>query len=134
MIITKLVAVIVNDGKYLVARDKNEDFFKNVGGRIQSGESETDCLKRNLQLDIGVSLTEEPELLFEFSPTPAVGDPGHEVVLKGYLVKDVVQDFTLNGDVEEIAWVNSQNAHQYKLTPQILDLILPKLTESGLIT
>jgi 8-oxo-dGTP pyrophosphatase MutT (NUDIX family) len=134
MIICKPVAVIIKDRKYLIGRDSGEDFFKNIGGRTKDDELEFDCLKRNLESEIGVKLTKEPELIFDFPPTPAAGDPGDTVVLKGYLIKDVlVSNFVFNGDVAEVAWIDSMNVEEFSVTPQIKELIIPKLKELGLI-
>lgn len=133
MTMTKPVAVILKDEKYLVARDKGENFFKNVGGRIHDDETEIECLKRNLQSEIGISLITDPELIFEFPPTPAVGDPGDVVILKGYLIEEAPSEFVPQGDIEELAWVDSLNAQDFKITPQIKELIIPKLVELELI-
>lgn len=134
MDIVKIIGVFIQDGKYLVARDGNEDFFKNVGGRVEGDEADIACLKRQLGKEIGYVFTRAPELLFDFPPTSAKGDPGKNVVLRGYLMsKDESLQFVLKGDVAELAWVNTENQNEYKMTPQIPQLILPKLKELGLI-
>ncbi len=134
MDITKIVGVIIKDRKCLVARDADEDFFKNVGGKIQGNETDTECLKRELAKEIGFEIVEAPLFVFEFPPTPAQGDPGKSVILRCYLVskeKDVKVMPT--GETGELAWVNTKNKGDYKLTPQITQLVLPKLKELGLI-
>lgn len=128
MDIIKIVGVIIKDGKYLVARDSGEDFFKNVGGRVEGDETDIDCLKRHLEKELGFKIDKKPELVFDFPPTPAEGDPGKSVVLRGYLIsQDEEFNPVLSGDVGELAWIDADNKDSYKLTPQIKDLILPKL-------
>ena len=56
------------------------------------------------------------------------------MILRGYLIaidKNIPVEYT--HEVAEIAWVNMQNYTDYLLTPQIVDLILPKLKEFDLI-
>ena len=137
MDIVKIVGVIIRDRKYLVARDTDESFFKNVGGKLIEGETDLDCLKRELKSELGLTIEEEPEKAFELPPTPAVGDPGLNVVIRGYVVplSAKVESASISpaGDVAELAWVNSLNLSEHELTPQITDLIIPKLKEQGLI-
>ena len=134
MNIIKIVGVIIKDGQYLVARDKDEDFFKNVGGRKSSEETDLECLKRELFEEINFELKEDSELIFDLPPTPALGDLGQNVVLRGYLVsknKNII--IMPKGNTAELAWIDTNNKKNYKLTPQITDLIIPKLCELGFI-
>jgi 8-oxo-dGTP diphosphatase len=134
MDILKIIGVFLKDRKYLIARDKGESFFKNVGGRVLEAETDTDCLKRNILSELGIELADlDPKFLFEFPPTPAQGDSGKNVILKGYLIGDLNQEPNLSGDVEELAWVNTENQMNYALAPQIPSLILPKLKELNLV-
>lgn len=134
MNIIKPIGVIIRDKKYLVARDSDEDFFKNVGGRMRKNETELECLKRTLASDVGYTMHNTPELIFDFPPTPAQGDPGDFVILRGYLI-EIGEKVSVapHGDVSELAWINTKNQNAYKLTPQIIELILPRLHELGLI-
>jgi hypothetical protein len=134
MNIIKPVGVFIQNKKCLVARDADEDFFKNVGGRVLEDETELESLKRTLATDLGFALTIEPERIFDFPPTPAQGDPGDFVVLRGYLIS-VDENLTLTpqGKLGELAWVHTDTQSDFKLTPQIKELILPKLKELGLI-
>lgn len=134
MNIIKPIGVFIQDRSYLITRDHDENFFKNVGGRMQEDETEFDCLKRTLKTDLDYVLDTTPELIFDFPPTPAQGDPGDTVTLLGYLIsKDTDVQMTASGNVDGLVWVNTQNAHEFTLTPQITELILPKLKELGLI-
>jgi ADP-ribose pyrophosphatase YjhB (NUDIX family) len=134
MEIIKPVAVFIKDRQFLVARDTIESFFKNVGGRVEDGESDIDCLRRVLKTEWNYELVEEPELLFVLPATPAVGNPGDTVVLRAYLIeKDATETPIPTGDVAESLWVDSKNAQRYQFTPQINDLIIPKLFDLGLI-
>ncbi len=134
MEILKPVGVIIRDRKYLVARDAEETFFKNVGGRVVAGESDIDALRRHLKTELGIMLDTEPDVLFDLAPTPAAGDPGDTVVLRGYEVSiEQPIEFTLGGNTAELAWVNSQTVSDYAVTPQIKDTIIPVLAELNLI-
>lgn len=133
MLIIKPIGVCIYNRSFLVARDHNENFFKNVGGRVRDGESEIAALTRSLTADFAFELTTKPECIFELPPTPAVGDPGDEVVLKGYVVSAEQSTFIPQGDVAEVVWVNAQTVQEVPVTGQIRDLIIPKLQELDLI-
>ncbi len=134
MNIIKIVGVFIKDRKYLVSRDTDEDFFKNVGGKPKENESEEDCLKRELLDNLKYKVTKKPEIIFSLPPTPALGDKGKFVVLHFYLVsKEENILLSPSQNTAELAWVNTKNKGNYKLTPQISDLVIPKLHDLGFI-
>lgn len=114
-IIDVTAAVIRRDGKYLIAkREKNDTFgglWEFPGGKIESGESPEECLKRELkeELDIEVNVLGLLER--------HVHDYGHVVIdLMTYWVEYLSGDFVLNVH-DEIAWVTVLEIDQYKFVP-----------------
>ena len=63
---------------------------------------------RHLLEDYGYALDHEPALIFNLPPTPAAGDPGSEVVLRGYLISKDTPSLEIKDNVREIAWVNTK--------------------------
>jgi len=64
--ILKYAAVIIDDrGRFLIAKDKEETFWKNVGGKPEKGESPEQCLAREIAEELDVQVINSPEFYFE---------------------------------------------------------------------
>ena len=54
---TRIAAVIIEGGKLLMLRGKGYKELWTPGGKIEIGESEEDCLKRELKEEISVEIS-----------------------------------------------------------------------------
>lgn len=54
--ITRIAGIIIQDGKMLMLKGKGYKELWTPGGKIKEGESDEECLRRELQEEIGVNL------------------------------------------------------------------------------
>lgn len=54
----RIAGIIIQDGKLLMLRGKGFKELWTPGGHLEIGESEEECLKRELKEEIGVDLVE----------------------------------------------------------------------------
>jgi len=47
--IHKTVAIVIKDGKMLVVRKKGKEMWTGLGGRMEPGETEEECLLREIK-------------------------------------------------------------------------------------
>lgn len=121
-------AIIERDGRILIARRKAGDRFGGLwefpGGKIESGESPEQCLRRELREELGVE-TEVRESL----GTSRYDYGDLEVELLAFRVDLLTQDFCLN-DHDEIRWVLPEELNQYAF-PEADAPIVRRLAESA---
>ncbi len=54
--VTRIAGIIIKDGKLLLLLGKNHKELWTPGGRIEPGETDEECLKRELKEETGVNL------------------------------------------------------------------------------
>lgn len=132
--IVKYAAAIIRDRKILFVRDKGEDFFKNVGGKIENNETSEECLKREINEELGVDLINTPQYYFSLPVTKAANNP--DVTIEIHLYKcEIEGNPKPSAEIEELHWLSKQEFEQdkIKLTYQIKDFIVPRLIADELI-
>lgn len=96
-------AIIEKDGKFLIAKRKKgkhmEGRWEFPGGKIESGESPEDCLRRELKKELGIIAD-----ILDFVAESVFNYGDKEVRLLGYMVKYISGEFKLNAH-DEIRWV-----------------------------
>ena len=126
MNIHKIGAIILNNRSILVAKKKNT--FIIPGGRIETGENHIDCLRRELQEELGVNLVSQ-EYFGTFEDDAAL-DPGKRITIDVYLVK-IEGEPKASAEIEEAIYVNSKN--NIKLGSILEKFVIPELEKKGLI-
>ena len=125
-IIHKIGAIILRDRTILVAKKK--DTFIMPGGRIEPGESDLDCLRRELEEEFQVQV--QSYYYFHTFEDAAALDPGMKVSMKVYLVT-IAGEPRASGEITEIAYVNSHFTG--KMGSIVQKQIIPLLVERGLL-
>ncbi len=132
--IVKYAAVFIKDKRFLVVRQKGEDFWKNVGGKIENDETPEECLKREVKEELAVDLITTPEFYYSLPTTKAVSDPN--VTLDIHLYRcETNQNPTPSQEIEELHWLTKEEfqANIIPLTSQIKEYIVPKLISDNLL-
>lgn len=119
-------AIIFGKSKVLIARRASHKvlagFWEFPGGKIESGETTADCLKRELQEELDIQITVGDFL------TEHIHDYGaFQILLKGYLCAYVSGTFKLS-DHDEVKWIDPKDILESELAPADVPL-LRKLIE-----
>ena len=112
-------AILLRDGKFLMAENDRDDYLYTVGGRIQFGETAEQAVVREVEEETGWRLQVDrlgfvQENYYFFDVAPWCGTPVYE--LDFYFYMDVPPDFqpatgshTSDGLRERMVWVNSDD-------------------------
>lgn len=132
--IVKHAAVIVRDGKYLVAKEKGDDFWKNVGGEIDGEETVEECLRREIKEELDADVVGTPEYYFSTPVTDTESEPKRKLIINMYKT-EIAGEPKASSEIEEIHWVSKEEFEKGEiyLTHQIRDYIMPRLIDDGLV-
>lgn len=133
-ILTKYAAAIIKDGKYLIVRVYNENFWKNVGGKVEDKETAKECLKREVKEELGVEIVGHPEHYLSTPITDVEGDPKRKIVIHVYKVH-TKGDLKPSSEIKEMHWLSKKDydCSKFNLAHQITEYIIPKLIKDGLL-
>ena len=115
-------AIIVRDGKFLIAQRKlNDDMFGGLwefpGGKVEDGETPEECLARELKEELDIE-AEVGKLItsnnYEY--------PHGTFDLIAYKVNHISGEFVLNVH-EKIKWVNVEEMADFEFPPADLPII-----------
>ena len=124
--IHKIGAIILKNKKILVAKKKNK--FIIPGGRVEEGEDDLTCLKRELLEELKVDLITS-EYFGRYEHDAAL-DPGMKIKMRVYFVK-IAGEPIASSEISEIAFVNSH--HNLKMGSIVTEEVIPELVKRGLI-
>lgn len=126
--------VYVKDNKVLMLKEKDIDYLKLPGGKIQEGESEKDALERELSEELGVAV----KTLKHFGNFTNVGIDTNlairndwQITLSIYLGEIVGDVYAKEDDIEEIRWISLDDTNL--LSPATKDLF-KALVEKGILS
>ena len=124
----KVGALILRGDRLLLCR-KNRDTSKLIlpGGRIEAGESDLDCLTRELREELGEVALGNVEYVGTYEDRAALDDPTIVKTLRIALYRaDLVGTPTPASEITEIVWFG-QESDRGGLTPIFINRILPDL-------
>lgn len=160
--ILKSAALIIRGKKVLYVREHDEPFLAPPGGSVKPGEDPLDCLKRELQEELGVtkySLGNDAQPFYTTPLAPAATQPDKMLQMSFYTVELLEEPrVTYNPahpvegeDIEALYWIGGddlvlvsheggrtsvryrENAEGVRLTHMNEDYVFPKLIELGVI-
>ncbi|MBI2009243.1 NUDIX domain-containing protein [Candidatus Saccharibacteria bacterium] len=102
-----MALAVFKDKKILVVReDKNDEIFYSVGGGVEEGETDTECLKREVKEELGVNLNPNSiSFLHEFSG-PAHGKDDAMLNMRFYKAQ-IIGEAKPSGEIVEIRYFDS---------------------------
>ena len=124
--IDKIGAVILKDKKMLVARGKKYDIFFVPGGKRESGETDEQTLRREIEEELGCQI--KGIKYYKTFITEASGISG-KVKVAAYFCELVGEPRPCN-EIEEIAWIGKND--KAKLG-NVLKVMIPQLEKDGFL-
>lgn len=116
--------LIAADGRTLLVRKRGTEAFMQPGGKIEAHEQPLQALVRELQEELGLVVDPaQASYLGQFA-APAANEPGFTVEAEVYLLP-IEQVVSPEAEIEEVLWLDPQQATSVLLAPLTRDLILP---------
>ena len=131
--IIKAAGAIVQNRKVLVERSKGKAFFIPPGGKLEPGETPEQAVIRELKEELQIDVTEadlEPMGVFT---AEAANQPGQEVQIHMYIIKDWKGEIAPDNEVDELAWITSAIPEDMKVGSICVHEVIPRLKEKDLI-
>lgn len=130
-IIRAACLAIFQENKILMAKGDSKDVFFFVGGGLELGENDVDCLIREVKEEINCDLViDSIQFLAEFEDL-AHGKENTVVQLPFYTA-EIIGEPVPSGEVDELAYLDS-NADPELLSKIASDKVYPWLKEHGYI-
>jgi len=135
--IHKIIAIVVQDNKFLVVKKVGKDIYTNLGGRLEEGETEKECLVREIkeEMDLGSKIVKK---LSDFRAKAVFDDA--IVVLSAYLVeleKEIPGQGKINHidpELEEYLFIGKNYKEKgIKLPPSLEEQVIPFCIEQGIL-
>jgi ADP-ribose pyrophosphatase YjhB (NUDIX family) len=131
--IRKAAAVIIQDHQLLVTRTTGHDIFIAPGGKMKAKESSLDCLKRELNEELQITIQESDISFLATFSAPAALNPSQTVIIENYLIKQYQGQLTPSAEIAEIRWITSSDLLNIKLGSIFRDHIIPLLMKESMI-
>lgn len=129
------VGVLILRGDRLLLCRKNRDTSKLIlpGGRIEAGESDLECLARELREELGEVALRNVEYVGAYEDRAALDDPTVVKTLRIALYRgDLVGAPTPASEVTDLVWFGP-DSDVAELTPIFVNRILPDLLSRGIL-
>lgn len=130
----KVGALILRGNRILLCR-KNRDTSKLIlpGGRVESGESDVECLARELREELGEVTLTHLEYLGTYEDRASLDDPTIVKTLRLALYRgDLEGEPTPSSEITELVWFGP-DSNREALTPIVINRILPDLVARGIL-
>ncbi len=124
--IHKIGAAIIKDRKLLVCRKK--DLWISPGGKVELGETDEECLRRELMEEIQVEV-KSFKFLGKYQDR-FIPDPSKMIIIDYYIV-EIIGNPVASKEIDEIKFVSSKDELHYG--SGIPKFMFPELIKLGLI-
>jgi 8-oxo-dGTP diphosphatase len=132
--IDKIGVLILRGDRILLCR-KNRDTSCLIlpGGRIEAGESDLECLAREIREELGAVGLEEVEYLGTYEDRAALDDPSVTKSLRIALYRGELSGKpTPSSEIQELVWFGPAS-DRIALTPILVNRIPPDLLARGIL-
>jgi 8-oxo-dGTP pyrophosphatase MutT (NUDIX family) len=129
--IHKIAAVVIQDNKFLMVRKKGRDIWTSLGGRIEDGETEEQCLLREIKEEASCN-AKIIKKLGDFSEKACFDDA--MLRLSTYLVELEGEINCEDPELEEVKFIDKDYEEQgIKPSLTITKQIIPFCSKDGLL-
>jgi 8-oxo-dGTP diphosphatase len=117
-------AVIVGaDGRTLLVRKRGTEAFMQAGGKLGSGETAAEALRREIMEELGCDVEALPRPLGRFS-APAANEAGRTVEAELFEVR-LIGEIRTAAEIEDAVWHDPDDLDSLILAPLTRDHALP---------
>ena len=130
----KVGALILRGDQMLLCR-KNRDTSKLIlpGGRVESGESDAECLRRELREELGDVTLTQVEYLGTYEDRASLDDPTVVKFVRIALYRgELVGEPVPSSEITELVWFGP-DSDRGQLTPILINRILPDLVTRDIL-
>lgn len=127
----RIAAIIVRDGKLLMLKGRGHDELWTPGGKIEIGESEEDCLRRELREEIGAELSDLK--FFQEYSGKSFYEPNQTTKQKIFIAS-IFGEIKPAAEIEGFVWLSREDFENKKfpMIPITEEKIIPDLIERGI--
>ncbi|MEK6452194.1 MULTISPECIES: NUDIX hydrolase [Myroides] len=119
-------ALLTNDkNEMLTVRKKGSTFYMMAGGKIELGETPIETLKREIQEELQLNITNDQITLLGTHQTIAVNEANTIVNATIFHVRINNSSIQASAEIEEIKWVTKENYKSIKLAHLLKEFSLP---------
>ena len=108
---TRIAAIIINNGKLLMLRGRGYDELWTPGGKIEPGETDEDCLKRELTKEIGVRIT-DLNFFKEYSGKSFYHP--NQIIKQKIYIASISGKIKTDAGIEDFVWLSKKNFEKRK--------------------
>lgn len=126
-------SILIKDKRLLVARDKDEDYFKSPGGRIDPGEEPEQTIVRELKEELGIRVKKANLQPFGTYFVEAHDDSGKKVRMDAFWVKEWEGEPKPSSEIAELKWIRYKALDEMKLGNVFKRFIIPDLKKKDMI-
>lgn len=126
-------AAVITDaeGRMLLVRKRNTDFFMQPGGKIEPGEAPEVALIRELYEELQIEVQPENMVSLGQYADIAANEPDHIIVADMFRVNQFSGDVLSAAEIEDVVWF-SQTDNNIMLAPLTLNKIIPLLNKADM--
>ena len=128
---TRIVAIIIKNGKLLMLKGKGYDELWTPGGKIEPGENEEYCLKRELKEEIGVQISGLS--FFKEYSGKSFYNP-NQIMNQKVFITSISGEIKPDAEIESFIWLTRDDFknEKFPMIPITKERILPDLIEQGI--
>jgi mutator protein MutT len=131
--IHKAAGIIIRDRKLLVERSEGKEFFIAPGGSVEPGETVEQAVVRELKEEFDINVKGSDLEEFGTFYADAAGQEKLRLRMDVFTVKEWQGEPTPNSEVEEIAWITSNQPKSMKVGSIFEHEVIPRLKAKNLI-
>lgn len=123
--------MVFQDGKLLFLRGKGYPELWTPGGKCEGGESDLECLRRELMEELGVVIKDAS--FFKEYPGFSFYNPEQSLVQRVYIVS-IEGKPKPSAEIESFVWLSKEDvaSGKYPVITDIREKFIPDLIESGI--
>lgn len=129
----KAGAILLSDRKILLCRSRGKEFFVAPGGKVEQGETPIQALRRELQEELSLAVDEGYIKDFSTFYAPAAENEKNMLRMDVFMVENWQGNPRPSSEIEEIAWVGSEEAKTMKIGSIFSHEVIPRLKNRGIL-